>query len=360
MIVGTTASELKDSRAKHLLESRPDLNIFCEVFKIVPESWLVDRTNTIELPIKNYVLPENVLPNFDSLPKQDLITCGINRALELISLNQPIYFLWSGGIDSTLALVFFMLVQAKRHQLIVVCNKDSIREYSKFYHEHILKQFNLMASEELIQKIKTVGIDGVVLSSEHGDLMYGQDFGQAMFKMFGASYLQERPTRENITKFFKQSNMSDQAADCWYDLFMHSMSTSPRPIETNYDFSWWTGFNWRWQWSKEKFKLRTALPANIQTFFSDPNIQKWSVEHQQTPIDKLSDFKKLSKEVILEYTKDVEYFNHKIKHPSATVYYNANSYVASDNTNKKFKSSDFKIIDYYQPTNFISDWIKAQ
>ena len=357
-LIVTCAFELKDPRCADIVKKSPDVEIFRNIHGVVSESWLVDRTATVSLPFRTTLLSENVLPNFLNLSQLTLSETCIFRANELMSKCNKIYFLWSGGIDSTMALTSFLMLGIKREQLVVVCNSESIKENPQFYKEHILDKFDLLASELLMQQMKYNNIDGTILSGEQGDLLYGQDFGLSMFELYGGEFLNKPPSRENAVKFFVDNKINEIAANCWYDIFMTSANASPRPIDNMYNFSWWCGFNWRWQWAVEKIKMRTTQNVDIQTFFSSTEMQSWSVFHQQQQVFKKSDFKYEFKKFIYDYTKDNNYFN-KIKHPSATFYYTADSYVAIDSEYTRYKSKNFSIIEYYQPDNFISQWLSS-
>jgi len=354
-LIVSCSFEIKDQ--KNLLNNRPDIDIYKDILKVIPGSWLVDRTESVALPFRNVVLEENKIIEFPNQLSMDLLDCALTRANDILSSQKLIYFLWSGGIDSTMALVSFIQAGATKDQLVVVCNRDSIREHSNFYQNHILGNFKLVASEEFMQRIKFTGVDGIVLSCERGDCMYGQEFGIDFFNLYGGESLKQKPTRNIIVKFFEDHGMSNKSANCWYDIYMLSASKSPRPIETVYDFSWWISFCWRWQWAHEKIKLRTNIPVDIQTFFSSPQLQQWSINHRQSKITTLSDFKYDFKKLIFDYTKDQDYFDKKIKHPSATIYYAADSYVAIDSEHTKIRAKDFKLFDYYTKENFISDWL---
>jgi hypothetical protein len=358
-LVVTTGSELKDNRSFDLFKNYEDIDIFKNIFGLVNESWLVDRTQTVKTPFKNYLNKENQIPDFSKFKNLDLEESLITVTKELIALDQKIYFLWSGGIDSTAALTAF-LVGGNIQNIIVVCNQDSIREYSNFYQNHIRGKFSLMASELFMQKIKNNTVDGIALSCEQGDCLYGQDFGLRSANVFGYTYLRKPANKDNIKKLFIAYGMTDKAASCWYDLYSSTFHLSPRPIETMYDFSWWATFNWRWQWAFEKVYLRSKDDFPLKTFFSSPLLQKWSVNHSQYDITKQSDFKIDLKKFIFNYTKDQEYFENKIKHPSATLYYAANYFVAIDSNRTRFDHNEFSIKNYYEPQNFISDWINSQ
>jgi hypothetical protein len=73
----------------------------------------------------------------------------------------------------------------------------------------------------------------------------------------------------------------------------------------------------------------------------------------------LSDFKYDFKKLILDYTKDTEYFEQKIKHPSATLFYSVNSYTAMNHRRERMLANEFTIEDYYLADNFISSWLNS-
>lgn len=357
-LIVTCASELKDRRCLDIIKRYPDVDIFRNIHGVVSESWLIDRTSKINLPFRSIVLPENIIPKVVNHYNLDLTETCLYRAEELMTKNKKIYFLWSGGIDSTMALTSFLMLGINKEKLSVVCNAESIKENPTFYKDHIRGKFDLLASELLMQLMKLSKVDGTILSCEQGDLLYGQDFGFSMFELYGEKFLDEPANRKNIVKFFIDNNMNEQSANCWHDIFITSTENSPRPINNMYDFSWWCGFNWRWQWAVEKIKIRTNQALDIQTFFSSNEMQLWSIFHKQRRISKKQDFKYEFKKMIYDYTKDKIYFD-KIKHPSATFYYTADSYTAIDDQYKRYKSNEFSIVDYYEPNNFISQWLAS-
>jgi len=335
---------------------RKDLAIFKNIHKVIPESWLVDRTENIKLPFSSTVKNENKIPLFLEIKNKDLLSCCLDRASDFISTGKKLYLMWSGGLDSTVILISFILSNVPRDQVVIVCNPDSLRENYNFYEKYIRGNYNLMSSELFMQEIKTSVLDGLIISGEQGDCMFGQDFGMDMFSKFGSLYLESSFDKNNLIKYFCISGMDVESADCWSDLFISNLNCSPRPVITMYDFSWWITYNWRWQWAKEKLNLRTQYDQQLETFFSSEQLQYWSVNHKQSSIRSLIDFKKDFKNIIFKFTNDSLIFS-KIKHPSATVYYTANSFSLIDNQGKRYKEKEYNILDYYQEDNFINRWL---
>lgn len=357
-LIAACTFELKDRRSLYIADKHKDIEIFRNIHGAVSESWLIDRTEHIKLPFKSKLLEENKLPNIDKKFNLDLLQVCIDRALELVLDNKQIYVMWSGGVDSTLMIVSLLMAAVNLEQITIVCNQESVKENPKFYKKFILNNFKILSSEALIQQMKINTINGILVSGEQGDLIFGQDFGSVMFSRYGKDYLRSPISRNLVVKFFVDSDMTEVASNCWYDIFMGSAHRSPRPIETVYDFSWWAGFNWRWQWALEKVKMRSVHDQNIVTFFSSDKFQQWSIIHQQD-ISKITDFKLSYKKIICDYTKDNEYLE-KIKIPSATLYYGANSYVALTENGVRHTSKTFSLMDYYNKNNFISAWLSSQ
>jgi hypothetical protein len=353
-LVVATTMPLKDHRGIEFSKNKKDIEIFRQIHGVISDSWLVDRFNKINLPFNSLALPEYNL-NFSTKPI-DLATACYNRSKELISTNKKIYVLWSGGIDSTLVVTSLLQAGIPKDQIFVVCNTDSQRENYNFFLK-ILNSVNLVSTEKIMQTLKYKNLDGLVLSAEHGDLSYGYDFSSEMLQMFGSEYLKQPATRENIVRYFTQKKLNDQSANCWYDVFIESAKMSPRPIDTVYDFSWWAGFNWRWQYALEKFRMRFYRIPDSTTFFLGHDIQNWSIHHQQPDLNTLKDFKPEYKKIIYNYTGDENYYKNKIKHESTTLYYGSNSYAAVLEDQTRVTSKDFDLFSFYQPDNFISRWL---
>lgn len=355
-LTATTCQELRDHRVIEISTRFKDIDIFRNIQGAVNESWLVDRCGMFKLPFHTDVLNENRLPQVRKNFNKNLFDICIERASTILENNNKIYIMWSGGIDSTVMLVSFLLTGKNLNKIIIVCNQESIKENTKFYKNNIRNNFSIISSEIFMQRYQHKKIDGIILSGEQGDLLYGQDFGLSMFKKYGKDYLTSKPSRPNLVKYFQDCNMSAEASNCWYDIFMESTKNSPRPIENIYDFSWWAGFNWRWQWSVEKVKLRSNIDQNITTFFSAEDFQQWSYCHTNK-IENITDFKKEFKTVIYAYTKDIDIFQ-KIKIPSATLYYGVGCFAAIDQKGNRISADEFSIMDYYCKDNFIVEWLK--
>ena len=82
--------------------------------------------------------------NFDAIPMPNL-DLSINESVdeyfdiiakEYVNKYSEIYLLWSGGIDSTAALISLIKARKSKNQLTVLYSSSSIAEYPWFYNEY--------------------------------------------------------------------------------------------------------------------------------------------------------------------------------------------------------------------------------
>jgi len=340
------------------LKENSDLKIYSEIFKLVPFTWLVDRTESCSLPFATHFKEEYRIP----------LVQQFNDSLEEIcqstvekykNINKQIYILWSGGIDSTLLVISFLKSSIDKENIIVACNIDSVRENYNFYKKYILPNFKVISSDIMMQNGNLSVFDGLILNGDPADVLYGYDLASDILKILGPNYLQLPCDRENVINYFNLKGLSNNSANFWYDYFKSTTNKSYKPIITMQDFSWWEGFNYRWQAANEKLKIRLSSESskNYKQFFNTTEFQLWSIHRQFSPIKQFSDFKKESKRIIFDYTKDEFYYRHKIKLNSNTHIFGLNSYSALLNGDQRLTSKEFNIFDFYNQNNFINDWL---
>lgn len=334
----------------------PELSIYGEIYKIIPSSWISDRTEIAQSPFKTFILPEHKFKNYQ-LKNIDLESALYNRAKELINRNKKIYLSWSGGIDSTLCLVSLIKAGINSDQLIVCMNNDGIRENPYFYKNYILPTFHLMSIEKFSQILKYDKLDGIFVNGDPADALMGIDFALPIYKKFGYEFLNLCCSRENVVKYFTASNMTEQAANCWFDFFLASRNLSPRPINNIYDFSWWCTFNHRWQTANEKIRTRYENDVEYVRFFNNEEFICWSINQQLPKIEKYSDFKKIFKEIIYKFDKNFQYLENKIKLESVSNNVLTKNFSAVLDDSSRLKFNDFDLLNFYQKNNFFSDWI---
>jgi len=336
--------------------SPDDLIIYDNMWKYDSNAFLVDRTKTVEFYYYIKLLPEYELPVLNSAISFE--ECCINRAKELVNINDRIYLLWSGGIDSTCSVVSFLQAGMPLDNITIVCNKDSVREYALFYNKFILGKFNIMATEEFMLKASAGVLDGTIVNSEHADQLFGSPFANILLREGRSDLLLAPYSSDNVFKFFDMFNLEhEDTRNCIYELYHQTTKHSPRDITTMFDWVWWHNFNFKWQMIGAKFLPRIAKGNILQTFFSSNNFQNWSIAH--TPnLNTQQDLKLIAKEVILNYTKDQAYYDKKIKHQSTTLYFGHHSASCIDADMNRIQFKDFNPGEYYNPDNSIAKWLR--
>ena len=331
-----------------------DISLYKEIYKFDADSWLVDRSGTINLPYNELLAPQYTLASYST--ESSFENACIARATELLDQNQKIYVMWSGGIDSTAIIVALLAAGRDLSNVTIVLNQDSIREYPDFYYKFVRATFPVIVTEEFMAFMSTVGVDGIVLSGEHADQLHGSLAVNAIHQHLDPSILNEKFTYDSFKKLMTAKRLTPMAIDCWYDMYRQTFSKSPRPINTIYDFIWWHGFNFRWQAIGLKIFTRINSNVNFQTFYSGTGLQNWSIDH--TPdLSKLETLKMEIKSFIRTFAKDDQYYQNKIKHPSCTLYYGKPSAVAVDQNMNKIPYAGFDHLAYHNTDNSIAKWL---
>lgn len=347
---------IKHSINHLLLETgKEDLVLFFNSFKkIVSMTWMTDRSNTITMPV-NCCIPDEYKLHYGTTDKS-FKECLINRAIELDE-HEHVYLMWSGGIDSTLMVISFLLADIPKNNITIACNQDSIRENPRFYQEHIRSNFDIIATELLVQQLKTQSLPGMVVQAEHADLILGGKLAGIISKTSGYETLTQ-PYYNNLVPLMVRAGWAEREARCFRDYISETGKSSPRPIETVNDAAWWFNFNFRWLNAKEKFLARIDSNNIYDTFYSGRDIQLWS-SNNVAPIQESIDDKTEFRKIIKEYTKDDVYADRKIKWASMSKHFATRGPILVDSNNTRYyRQSDVDVLHYYNDNNFFKQWLE--
>jgi len=310
------------------------LNAFLCVFS---NSSLIDRTETLDQGFKTKIL--NPIPDFsekmNNIPGFDEI-CDL-RADEIIKQaraeKRPIHVFWSGGIDSTAALVALLrnMDASEREELLTVFfNQESINEYERFYHD-IIKSG--LKSELIDDSYKFLLGNPILVTGELGDQLFGSVIMSELLNLQGdRSHIEifRQPYKTVLPKLIQRRLMTQDMSlvnklmDFIEPLVLHC----PWKITSTFDCLWWLNFTLKWQHVDQRFAVGFHLesPDLKQSyelcthFFKTELFQKWSVANPDMKIkDTWETYKFPSKEYIYAFTKDKEYFDSKNKVPSISL-----------------------------------------
>lgn len=290
---------------------------------------LIDRSEKITMPYKfklyePFRMPHN-LTGFD-LSYED---CCLARARELLShsqlLNKPILLFYSGGIDSTIVAISFILAaegRDLRQQVKIAMTPDSIIENPNFYYQNIRPNFSLVSSEQFNHLLTE---DYIIVGGEHNDQLFGSDIVAKTEVAFGFDRVLEPWGQGMLKDWFKHNHMSDSQANFWFDMLVWHAESAPCEIRTSFDLLWWLNFNFKWQCVFFRMLLRISpqtqhrvndqwIANQFYHFFSSENFQKWSMLNPQLKIkNSWRSYKFHAKEFIYKFNGDIIYKNEKLK-----------------------------------------------
>lgn len=279
----------------------------------------IDRTRTLDINVPYEVLQDiptdGTGASFAELCQQ----VADDIVKEAIEEDRGIQVAWSGGIDSTVALV--SLVERLRdrgelQRLCVLMSTGSMREYPGFYERFIVDELRTSPLPGPLPD--AVNEDVITITGEHGDQLFGSDHLASLVKS-GVAHL---PYRHVIPFYAAEKLRSRDNAERVMRYLEPQVSSAPVPIETAFDYLWWCNFSLKWQ----QVSLRipafrrghvSGLRDRLRHFFGDPRFQAWSLSNGH--VRRVRDwraYKMEAKKVVLDATGDFDYFATKEKAPS--------------------------------------------
>lgn len=315
--------------------SLPGIEKFSYFFKIYNlRMLLMDRTNTFKSPVKTHLIFP--IPEFKLMTKSLEDICN-ERALELLGRAEArdvkLYTFWSGGIDSTLALVSLLknATPEQKERLVVFLSEESVKEYPLFYEQHIRGR---LATESSAVFPSILGSKHIITSGELNDQVFGSsNASRALIQLFGDESLLFKPyTRDKLFAFYQTKLENESVTNFYLDLFDRMMAAAPIPIVSYFEYFWWLLFVLEWQpvyMRMLPFTLEKNLPHitpeylrdNLSPFFGTEEFQLWSMNNLDKRIkDTWSTMKWPCKDIIYGYTGDAEYRDNKLKRNSVSIW----------------------------------------
>lgn len=279
---------------------------------------LVDRTQTLDSGLNLQLLQpiEAWLPIADSFAE----ICR-QRANELImaSEGKRITVLWSGGIDSTAALIALYLelsVREERDRLHLLLSQESIDEFPRFFDAIIEGQIAYTRITHTIYE--QINPQDFNVTGEHGDQLFGSD-KLKYHVMTGEAW---RDWEDNLEYVIAHKLGHKAPAAAMIEYLRPQVAQSPVPINTLYDYLWWMNFSLKWQHVSLRLKEGLApgafaLEHNLAHFFQSTAFQRWSLSNPQSKIKgDWKSYKYVAKEYIHAFFPDEDYLINKEKEQS--------------------------------------------
>ena len=198
-----------------------DINL---IFSSNPAHNLIDRTNTINQPLKWKI------PNYWAIPNEHLSLdeAAYRIVKKLENLNKKINVSWSGGIDSTFIVTAFLKHLTNKNQLRI-----HYSPWSYYEHPEYLKFLQKFPQVELFDHsgatYLNLNLDGIFISGFGGDETHASlDISFIETYGYDCLYL---PWKD----FFKQKNSNEEFINFCENYFL----LSGRSIETVLEARWW-------------------------------------------------------------------------------------------------------------------------
>ena len=291
--------------------------LLCKFF----DCGVIDRTHSLDVGFDQVVLDEIPDPTAHTEPLTfDGICDRVVRGIldEAAAKDQKIRVLWSGGIDSTVALAGLLRnPEAGKHRLEVILSMNSINEYPLFFQQYISGHLPFTVMESPISHY--FDADALIVTGEHGDQLFGSDklLPLIVNKLAYESYEVALPIY--LTNRFGDSRKVDIIMNYLEPL----VRSCPHDIHTMFDLFWWLNFTVKWQ----QVSLRMAVfsfKSNVKPvyqrlrhFFRDDAFQVWSLNnHAHRAAASLETYKEPAKKYILDFTGDPSFYKEKTKEPS--------------------------------------------
>ena len=346
--------ELKDASIRDVSQ---DIKIFGQLYKLDADAWITDRTGTLSFPFSEHLLDKYAIDDaYRERSKNVRVTfsqAAIGQANEFLDTQQPLYVLWSGGIDSTAILVSFLQTGRSLDNVTVILNYSSVTEYKLFYEQYIKTTFKILVTEEAMLLMSLGKLDGIVISGEQADQLVGSPLSTFILQRMPPGSLGAKFNYANFNALCNAKGMDEQSTRCWYELYSSTFDKAPRTIETMFDLAWWHGFNFKWQKGAFVMYLRVHKDIDVRPFYSGLPFQDWSIHY----MPELANIKFEVKDFVFNFTGDKIYHSNKIKHPSSTLYYAVPASAAVNDSFDKIQQKDFNLNDFYNPNNSIVKWL---
>jgi hypothetical protein len=254
-------------------------------------SGLIDRTRTLPSGFPPEIIYP--VPRITNRDRDEIVTnlntlCddrGLQIIEEAINSQKQVEVLWSGGIDSTAALVGTIKAATEldvMDRVEVLLTDESVKEYPNFYDRFVRPLRFRFVSAPVTSYLNP---DRLIVTGEFGD----QIFGSAK----AAKYVHDGRAFEDYRRAFgpilREALGSFGEADIVLEYVEPLLHACPIRLRTIFDAFWWINFSLKWQIVGLRLAvfrvtdIRRTFQA-LRHFFSDPSFQIWSFQNHDKKI----------------------------------------------------------------------------
>ncbi|HET9659135.1 MAG TPA: hypothetical protein VFP05_02320 [Thermomicrobiales bacterium] len=244
---------------------------------------------------------------------------GEEIVAEAMAFDREIRVFWSGGIDSTTALIAVMTAaerQRYRRRVRVLLSMQSVLEHPRFYREFIDGDLLVHAVQAPMSRELDPGALNV--TGEHGDQLFGSQLLAPYVRrgVAGRAY-------QDLLPLVLLERLHHPLAAAHAGRFLQPViDAAPVPIVSLFDCLWWLNFCAKWQDVSLRMVAGTALETrthfdSLRHFFRTDPFQVWAMTHTPgSPVEDWRAYKLAAKDYIHAFSGDTHYFRLKIKEDS--------------------------------------------
>jgi len=280
----------------------------------------IDRTETLPhyLPVKPLSKPLNYESSFN-MCFEDI--CSI-QANDILKIGKRVNVLWSGGLDSTCALVALLSNAKEKDQIRILANYNSIIE-SGYMYDTFFKRYDT--------KIDTK------LNFNENELFITGALGNQLFSL-GAFDVENKISVDDIDKPYRNVFSKEKI-----EFYEPALAKSPKPIITVEDFLWFENFAFKWDHQRIAMIIKWLQPNSVDNyldqvygFYYNRLFEHWSIQSNEQQFD-IRNLKKTNKlpmrKYIHKYLGDdaLDYVKNKeVTHSIFNMYHRSYIYTTED------------------------------
>ena len=231
--------------------------------------------------------------------------------------NKKVCVFWSGGIDSTVALVALMMTNSDwLNRIRIYTSEYAIREEYPLFYDIYLKNADvvMLKNLEFFDK-KLFDLDLLPIDGTCGDQIWGcnimRDMGEMRKQHYSKLY--------NHNEFYLHTEKHKRLY-ITIDYIEQQIEKFPVPIKTVADLYWMLTFTHKWDHVKSRAIAAVndiTIFDNKISFFNSLYYQRWAMSNLDVKLgDTWNTYKQPAKDFIYEFTGDNEYRVNKLQHES--------------------------------------------
>ncbi|WP_353479882.1 hypothetical protein [Haliscomenobacter sp.] len=300
------------------------------------------RKGTNLLPFKSELIdiPGFAMPDYDPDYTQSWTQITDQRCHDLHTSHwhRPWLVMWSGGIDSTVIVASLLknLDPADLDNITIACNPVCIWENPQFYFDHIMPNFKVVNSTEMMSE-DFEHRDAYVIDGEPADQLFGCAGGYLDTLYQNPDLLYTNIINNKDCAIDAIAGLTDRPfAEWYYHVLVANAASAGVSVTTLHDLIGWSGFNNAW--ISVKFRVISDLRGNWRTiknaksyidkfvhWYDSNEYQQWAMNPRNAS-EKIgsttSEYKLAAKKYIHSVDNNGYYFKFKTKMASADLYSN--------------------------------------